>query len=254
MFGLQNFKGSCWVNAALQAVFATPNMKVQYTVSPPEADNIVDICLESVWKNKGSAGLREFFDCIRTTYMPAGQNIGDSHELLVHLCDKLPWLDKALRFTMARQLVCKSCNDQSLVEDTVIELELSPTRRNTPILNALQDFIAPLDIPDRLCEKCKATGCTSQMLFGSFPQILMIHRSGHSESLDYSSVLILNEKKYALFAVVCYNGAHWWTYARHLPPGTSWYELNDERVRQMSPTQFPVASSMRILLYFLQEN
>ena len=30
--------------------------------------------------------------------MPAGQGIGDSHELLVHLCDKLSYLDQLFRF------------------------------------------------------------------------------------------------------------------------------------------------------------
>jgi uncharacterized UBP type Zn finger protein len=254
MFGLHNFKGSCWVNAALQALFASPILGANYSKPIQDTTNTVDVCLETVWRQKGVSGLQELFQCIRTTYIPAGNDVGDSHELLVHLCDKLPWLDAQFRFKMARRLECDSCKDISMVEDSVIEMELSPTKRHTPILEALQDYISPHPIPERKCEKCSHAGCTSQMLFGSFPRVLMIHRSCHSESLDYSSILVMNSHKYALFAVVCYNGAHWWTYARNLPPGNSWYELDDTRVRQMSPSQFPVATTMRILLYFLLEN
>jgi len=255
MFGLHNFKGSCWVNGALQGLFASPTLRKRFIAEDVDTANPVEVCLESVWRNKGQIGLKELFECIRTDYMPAGDNVGDSHELIVHLCDKLPWLDEVMRFKVANQITCKKCGTRTLKEDSVIELNLTPSVRNMPILNAIQEYVKPREIEDWACEKCKQkTGCMVQELFGTFPKLLMIHRISVGTSMEYSSVLVLNSKRYALFAVVCHNGSHWWTYARHLPPGSSWYELDDSHVREMSSTQFPVASNMRVLLYFLIEN
>jgi len=55
-----------------------------------DKDNPIDVCLESIYRNKGETGLRELFEChltIRTSQRV--RSIGDSHELIVHLCDKL---------------------------------------------------------------------------------------------------------------------------------------------------------------------
>ena len=251
MFGLPNIRGSCWVNAALQGVFACPSLK-DHTIDDA---NPIDVSLTEVYKTQAKSGLKDLFDSIQSTYIPAGRDIGDSHELIVHLADKLPWLDKLMRFKIANQITCKTCGNKTLKEDTAIEITLTPSVRNMPILNALQEFIKPIEIDGWDCDKCKEKRtCVTQTLFGSFPQILMIHRSSIGTSMEYSSILILNKRKYALFGVICFNGGHWWTYARDLPPGNPWYELDDSRVTKMTPTQFPVAGTMRILLYFLLEN
>jgi ubiquitin C-terminal hydrolase len=255
MFGLQNVRGSCWVNAALQGLFACPTLRKRFITNDVDTQNPVEVCLEALWRTKGTSGMKDLFECIKTNYMPAGFDVGDSHELILYLCDKLPWLDEAFRFKMANQITCNKCKTQKLIEDSVIEISVTPSVVNMPILNTIQEFVKPRAIPIWSCEKCgENTGCTNQDLFGSFPKILMIHRKSTGTSMEYSSVLVLNAKKYILFAVVCHNGGHWWTYARHLPPGNAWYELNDTHVREMTSTQFPVASNMRILLYFLNEN
>jgi len=251
MFGLPNVRGSCWVNATLQGIFVCPC----FAKHEVDTANPVDVHLDQVYKSAGRQGLQQLMDTIKTSYMPAGENIGDSHELFVHMCDKLPWLDKEVRFNVANRLVCKGCNTQTLKEDSVIELNITPTRRHTPITDALQEYVAPIEIEGRECDVCKSKQtCVSQQLFGSFPNILVIHRTSIGHSMNYSSILVLNGKSYALGAVVCFNGGHWWTYARHMPPGSSWFELDDQKVRDMSPTKFPVADTMRILLYFLIEN
>lgn len=255
MFGLHNFRGSCWVNGALQGLFACPTLRKRFITDDVDTSNIIEVCLETVWRTKGESGLKDLFGAIRTEYMPAGTNIGDSHELIVHLCDKLPWLDEAFRFKMANQITCKKCGSRTMKEDTVIELNVTPSVKNMPIMNTILEYVKPKTIDDWKCEKCnETTGCISQELFGSFPKILMIHRISMGTSMEYSSVLVLNSKKYILFSVVCHNGSHWWTYARHLPPGSPWFELDDTHVREMSSSQFPIASNMRILLYFLIEN
>ncbi len=251
MFGLPNISGSCWVNAALQGVFACPSLKDH------EVDdaNPIDVSLTEVYKTHGKHGLRDLFSSIQKTYIPAGRDIGDSHELIVHLADRLPWLDKLMRFTIANQITCKTCGKVTTVQDSAIEIELTPSVRNMPILEALQEFVKPEEIDGYDCETCKEKQpCVKRTLFGSFPQMLMVHRSSIGTSMEYSSILILNKRKYALFAVICFNGGHWWSYTRELPPGKPWFELDDSRVTQMTPTQFPVAGTMRILLYFLLEN
>ena len=251
MFGLQNVKGSCWVNAALQGIFASPAFQNRIV----DQSNTIDVCLDSVFRSKGANGLKDLFECIRTTYIPAGETVGDSHELIVHLADKLPWLDNALRFKVGNQIICKTCGTRTLREDSVIEINVTPQTKHTPILTALQDFVKPYEVEGRDCDLCKEKRtCISQTLFGTFPKMLMIHRTSIGNTMDYSSVLVMNGRNYALFAVVCFHSGHWWTYARQLPPGNAWFELNDTHVREMTPTQFPVAAAMRILLYSLIEN
>jgi len=252
MFGLHNHRGSCWVNAALQGLFSCPPLMDRYSErSNIDKQNPVDVCLESVYRNRGQTGLRELFECIKTTYMPAGENIGDSHELIVHLCDKLPWLDKEFRFEFGDRIECTRCHDTQLKTTSTIDLNLMPSQRGITLLDAITEYVRPHTIPDWKCEKCSGRGCIKQVLFGTFPKVLMIWST---VSIDYSSMLVLNGKKYFLFSVVCFNGGHWWAYARKLPPGHAWYVLDDQNVREMDSRKFPVDSAMRVLLYFLYEN
>jgi hypothetical protein len=106
MFGLPNNRGSCWVNAALQGLFSCPVLMDHYKEHAPDSANSVDVALHTVYNSKGTSGLRELYGEVRTVHMPAGQNIGDSHELIVHMCDKLPWLDKAFRFEIGDRIEC----------------------------------------------------------------------------------------------------------------------------------------------------
>lgn len=251
MFGLPNISGSCWVNATLQGMFACPSLKDHKV----DEENPIDVSLTKVFETNAKSGLNELFSSIQSTYIPAGRDIGDSHELILHLADKLPWLDNIMRFKIANQIICKTCGTKTLKENSEIEITLTPSVRNMPILDALQEFIKPVEINGWDCDNCKEKRtCITQTLFGSFPQMLMIHRSSIGTSMEYSSILILNKRKYALFSVICFNGGHWWSYARKLPPGSSWFELDDSRVKEMGSSQFPVAGTMRILLYFLLEN
>jgi len=68
--------------------------------------------------------------------------------------------------------------------------------------------------------------------------------------VTYSSILTLNKIEYALFAVVCYDGGHWWTYGRDMPPGKTWVCYNDDHVTSHGPQQFPMADTMRLLMYY----
>jgi len=253
MFGLQNFKGSCWVNGCLQAIYRIPDVQKRYTNGIFEQDNILDECLCKIWKTDGKEGLKEFFRSVKTTYMPAGDGIGDSHELLQHLCDKLPFLDKLCRFKVADSLVCKHCKTKIVKEDSVLEFGISCSEPNTPILNCIQDVVTPYDINDWTCDKCKKVGCTKNYLIGSFPQVMVFHVTSITGSVGYSSVLVLNSKQYALVSVVCYNGAHWWSYGRNIPLGSSWCKIDDTHVEDYGPKQFPVSTSMRMLIYYRLE-
>jgi len=251
MFGLVNFRGSCWVNSALQSLFSCPPVEKRYeNRDNVDKANPYDICLESIYRNKGESGLKEFFECVKTSYLPAGENIGDAHELIVHLCDKLPWLDKEFRYETGDQISCKNCDYKYVNKTSAVDLHLNPSKLNMPLLDAVVEYIQPHEISEWKCEKCNLHGCTKQVIFGSFPNVLMVW----SNPIDYSSLLVLNGKKYYLFAVICFNGGHWWTYARKLPPGHPWYILNDTQVRPVSSSKFPVDRTMRVLLYFLYEN
>lgn len=251
MFGLQNHRGSCWVNGALQAYFRIPDVQRRYDSNTFEKNNVVDQCLYAIWKSRGEHGLKDFYESVRTDTMPAGLDIGDSHELLQYLCDKLPFLDKLCRFKIAHSIECVSCHKKTMREDSVIEFSLDSVEgRDVPLSKSIAKTVEPYIVDEWICEHCKSKGGKRQQLIGSFPTCMMFHAPIAETSIQYPSILVLNKQKYALSSVVCYNGAHWWTYGRNMPPGSSWYALDDERVQEHTPKQFPVSNHMRIMIYY----
>ena len=110
--------------------------------------------------------------------------------------------------------------------------------------------VTPVAIDDWTCEACKKKGCTKQLLMSSFPQIFVFHVTSLNASVSYSTQLVMNSQKYALFAVVCFNGGHWWTYGRDMPPGKDWVEYDDQTIRSRGPQHFPLSDNMRLLFYY----
>jgi ubiquitin C-terminal hydrolase len=254
MFGLHNFRGSCWVNTAIQAVLRIPEVQQRYDSPDFEKVNVIDECLHKIWTTKGTQGLKDFFEVVRTDTMPAGHGIGDAHELFQYLCDKLPFLDTLMRFKIADSITCMNCNIKEIKEDTVIEFSLSSDSRNKPMTECISETVAETVIDEWKCEKCEKKGCKKQQLIGSFPKVMMFHMIPTEGSIDYSSILCLNKKQYALISVSCFNGGHWWGYGRNMPPGSSWFTLNDKQVQEHGPKQFPISNRMRLLIYYRLED
>ena len=254
MFGLHNYSGSCWVNATLQAIFRFPFVQERYSEKTFEKGNAIDECLMNIWNSKGQQGLHEFFEAVRTDTMPAGQGIGDSHELLQYLCDKLPLLDKLCRFKIAHSMECVHCKKKVLTRDSVIDFSLDSVEgQHIPLSACISKTVEPYPIQEWKCESCNNKGGVRQQLIGSFPDYMMFHLPISQTTVDYSSILVLNSKRYALMSVICFNGGHWWTYARNMPPGSSWYVLDDTNVIDHGPKQFPISGSMRVLIYYRLE-
>ena len=247
MFGLQNFRGSCWVNATIQTIFRFPDVQARYNAGTFDRSNKIDECLCMIWNSQGTVGVRDFFDAVRTEVMPAGEGIGDSHELLTYLCDKLPYLDKLCRFGIANVIECVSCHEKTTKSDSTINFTLLEGR-NQPIATCIENTVKPYTIPDWICEKCKQNGALSQQLIGSFPKYMIFHLSLDSD-VNYSSILILNKRKYALLSVVCYNGSHWWTYGRD-SIGSPWFIFDDQNVVDHGPKHFPLSNTTRMLIYY----
>jgi ubiquitin C-terminal hydrolase len=254
MFGLRNFRGSCWVNTCIQAVLRIPEVQERYTNKAHDDTNILDDALYKIWASKGEDGLKDFFESVKLDTLPAGRDIGDSHELLMYLCDKLPFLDTLCRFKVADSIVCKNCSKKELKEDSVTEYSLNSEHLMTPISECIMNSVTPYSIDDWKCETCKKEGCTKQQLIGSFPKVMVFHKVSTDSSINYSSILALNGKQYALISVACYNGMHWWSYGRNMPPGSSWYTLDDTNITEHGPKQFPVSGNMRLLIYYRLEN
>jgi ubiquitin C-terminal hydrolase len=251
MFGLRNQRGSCWINATLQGLFRIPDVQARYDKEEADEENPIDMAIQEIWKTRGEDGLTDLYDCIKTVTMPAGEGIGDSHELLEYLCDKLPFLDKLVRFKVANVVKCKHCTYTQTKHDSLIEFSISPSKPEQTVSHAIVDAVQPFVIDDWKCEDCKQLGCTKQFLLSTFPQIMVFHHTSIDTSVSYSAVLVVNQIKYALFAVVCFNGSHWWTFGRDLPPGKPWHELNDKHVRSFDPTHFPLVDrTMRLLMYY----
>lgn len=256
MFGLNNYNGSCWVNACIQAIFRIPEIQTRYSEGTYDKENVIDTCLHQIWKTKGENGLKEFFESIRTALMPAGRGIGDSHELLVYLCDKLPFLDQLVRFKTAKSVKCDNCTYSNIKEETVAEFEIATQARNVQLVDCIAKAVEPNTVEDWKCEdSCRKLGtCTEQVLIGGFPKVMVFHMIPTNGSVDYSSILVLNKIQYALISVSCFNGAHWWSYGRDMPPGSSWHTLDDSRVQVHGPRQFPISDKMRLLIYYRLEN
>ena len=252
MFGLRNFRGSCWVNTCIQAVFRIPEVQQRYDSGTFEAGNVIDECLCKIWKTKGEDGLKPFFDAVRTSVMPAGNGIGDAHELWVFLCDRLPFLDELVRFKMGTSLECDYCKDKEMKTESVTEFTISTIEKDKQLIDCISESVKEITIPERTCEKCKNNGCTAQQLIGTFPKVMVFHMLPTNGSINYPSKLVLNKINYALISVSCYNG-HWWGYGRDLPPG-SWYTLDDTRVQSHGPDQFPLSDKMRLTIYYRLEN
>jgi ubiquitin C-terminal hydrolase len=253
MFGLQNFRGSCWVNTCIQAVFKIPEMQERYSNDKADTSNVIDMSLQTIWTSKGEEGLKQFFESVRTATLPAGHDIGDSHELFQYLCDKIPFLDDLVRFKIGEIRICNNCKDKQIREDKLTEFSISANKRMS-IVESILNSTKVEEILEWKCELCKKEGCTKQQLIGSFPKVMVFHMLQTTGSVDYSSVLILNKRKYVLLSVSCYNGSHWWGYGRSLPLGTSWYTLDDTRIHEHGPKQFPISNKMRILIYYRLDN
>jgi ubiquitin C-terminal hydrolase len=251
MFGLQNFAGSCWVNACLQGIFRIPELMSRYTyVDSDMTANEVDKSLSKLWKSQGKDGLKEFFLTVRSATMPAGQGIGDSNELLIHLCDKLAFLDELCRFKIADHIKCLECDFCSIREDSVIEFDLHPERRMVPISECIVSAMTSEKLSDWKCDKCSKIGATKQKLIGTFPKVMIFRVTSVNTSVQYTSVLVLNSKKYYLVSVISHTGGHWFAHSREMPPGKPWFTLDDTRVRQHSPNEFPMSEMMKILIYY----
>lgn len=248
MFGLRNQSGSCWVNATLQAVFRIPEVQVRYTESELAPINPIDASLHEIWSTQGDEGLKDFYACVKTAVMPAGEGIGDSHELLAFLCDKLPYLDSLLRFKVGNKVTCNACKHSSTVVDSLVEFSISPSGRGQTLVENVGHAVTPTVVPDWTCDTCKGKGCTKQLLMSTFPDIFAFHITSLKSSVSYSPVLILNGFKYGLLSIVCWNGGHWWTYGRTM--GGEWAEYDDSNVRTHGKTKFPLSDNVRLLFYY----
>ena len=242
------------MNACLQSIFRIPDVQARYSAGTFESGNLIDECLCKIWQTKGEDGLKQLFEVVRTHTMPAGQGIGDSHELLQYLCDKLPYLDNLMRFKIADSIICKNCGHKEVKEDSVTEFSIATEKKNVPLTDCIAEVVKPIEVEEWKCEKCGKLGCTKQQLIGSFPKVMMFHLIPLDGWVEYSSILGLNKKQYALCSVACYNGVHWWAYGRNMPIGSSWYTFDDRHVVEHGSKQFPISTKMRLLIYYRLEN
>lgn len=250
MFGLRNKNGSCWINAALQAVFRIPDLQRRFSENEEDSSNSLERTLAELWGSKGEEGLNDFYSLVRTTHMPAGQGIGDSHELIELLCDKVPFLDALLRFKVVNRIQCSNCPYTDGRPESMTEFSITPSVRKQTVASAIGEAVRPLEIPDWQCEKCSKRGCTKQMLLAEFPQVMVFHQTSVGTTIDYTPVLVVNKQRYALLAVVCFTGGHWFTWGRNMPPGQPWYRLDDDHIQSYAGNFFPLADTVRLLVYY----
>jgi len=242
MFGLNNYGGSCWVNACLQGIFRIPELIARYNGSEEPA-NPLDNSLLTIWRTKGTEGLKDLFDAIRTEKMPAGHGIGDSNEAPVYICDKLPLMEKLCSFKVTEKVEC-SCGFSNLKEDTQIQFSLFPSGRTTltqTIFNAVKEEV----LDSWKCDKCESRGTAKKSFFmSSFPKVLIFKFL--SESLiSFPVEIVINSYRYHLLSILYFNGGHWWTTARNIDE--EWVTYNDNGV---SRQKIPSSKYSNMLIYY----
>ena len=202
-FGLRNKNGSCWINAALQAVFRIPDLQNRFQDGAEDTNNTIETCLAEIWGSRGDEGLKSLYDCVKVSPdMPAGEGIGDSHELIEFLCDKVPFLDRLTRFKVANVIQCNHCEYRDVRPDTMNEFSITPSGPKQSVSDAIAETVKPQTIADWTCEKCKKKGCRKQLLLSEFPQVMTFHQTSVGTSASYTPVLVINKIRYALFAIV----------------------------------------------------
>lgn len=248
-FGLRNKNGSCWINAALQAIFRIP--EVQQRLNDDQTETPVEECLAEIWASRGDEGLKALFECIKvSSQLPAGEGIGDSHELIEFLCDKIPFLDKLMRFKVVNKITCKHCPFTVHQNDTFTEFSIAPNHAKQTVADAIAEAVKPVTIDDWKCDDCSNRGCTKQLFITEFPDVLMFHQTSMNTTTSYTPVIVMNNIRYALFSIVCFAGKHWFTWGRDLPPGKPWYRFDDQHVQSHSATFMPHDDRMRLLMYY----
>lgn len=250
MFGLRNKNGSCWINAALQSILRIPELQTRFNENEEDTSNPTEVCLAEIWASKGDEGLKDFYECVRTTHMPAGEDIGDSHELIEFLSDKIPFLDKLMRFKVVNKIQCSNCSYSDLRPDSLTEFSIAPSSKKMTVSDAIGEAVRPMPIADWTCEKCTKKGCTKQLLLAEFPQVMVFHQTSVDTTVAYTPILVVNKIRYALLSVVCFTGGHWFTWGRNMPPGQPWYRLDDGHIQSYAGTFFPLADNMRLLVYY----
>ena len=99
------------------------------------------------------------------------------------LCDKIPWLDKLLRFEFGTRITCLACDYANLVRESVLEFPLSP-QKSQSISEAISAAVVPYKDASWKCEKCQETGCMQQHLLGTLPEILVFHRRNQNSAIQ----------------------------------------------------------------------
>jgi ubiquitin C-terminal hydrolase len=247
MFGLQNYGGSCWLNACLQSILRLPEIKARYSGDLVPI-NSIDESLQKIWKTQ-SEGLKDLFGAINSDpnaayEMLAGRNIGDSNEALVYFCDKLPFLDELCRYHIVELIQCK-CGFTQERKDSHIQFELYPTR-NSVLTQCISNVVKSEILDTWKCDKCSERGSASkQILMKSFPKYLVFKLITASK-VQYSTILVINSIRYELLSVTSFNGAHWWAYSKD----PQWVMYDDTRVRQLRPNESPSSSTAKMLIYY----
>lgn len=247
-FGLRNSNGSCWINAALQAVFRIPDFQT-FLEDDDVQKNDVEDALTEIWASSGDEGLRALYESARVlSNMPAGDDIGDSHEFIQFLCDKVPVLDKLMRFKVANVIRCQHCDYKDTHVDSMNEFSITPVTPKQSLSSAIVDTFKVHTIDDWTCEKCQNKGCGTQLVVAELPQVMAIHQVSHQHSVAYTPILIINKNTYHLSSIVCFTGGHWLTWGRNLGTEKEWRRFDDKNVQ--SSELFPQDPRMRLLVYY----
>lgn len=256
MFGLQNYGGSCWLNACLQSFLRLPEIQSRYTnLDSDMAINSVDKSLSKIWKSKGSEGLKELFDAIAETNqsvsgskpayeMLAGQNIGDTNEAFVYFCDKLPFLDLLCRYDIIEKIECK-CGFKQEIKDSHVQFQIYAQEKST-LTSCISDVVKSETLDSWKCDKCLIRGdAQKRIIMKTFPKYFVFKIFSETDVI-FSQNLVINSHKYNLLSISSWNGGHWWAYSKT----DNWVLYDDTRIKELNKNELPSSRQAKMLIYY----
>lgn len=179
------------------------------------------------------------------------------------------WVYKIWGGKVRSRVLCLSCRKPSDTFDTILDLSLDIATRSKNATLSVEQLLDNYIKEDRLdgdnkynCESCKRkSAATKSMRIAQAPPVLTFHlkRFGFSLTswstkatkvnnlIDYKPTIDISKymtepgtgAKYKLFAVTCHHGStlHYGHYTSFVKGSDgSWYECDDESVRQVRPS------------------